>query len=262
VISVLLPYLKEMRRLSYLLVLDIRRAADAGDSATVLDDVAALIGVARHTRENPVLIGDVVSLAIFQMTLDRIGELLDSRPDLFTDDQLQQLAHRIAAVNDDLLRVRVGAERPVFYDIIQRTFTNDGHGNGRITFEGLKLLDSMIFRPEGIRPTDGPYVAATPALALLVLNRRDMLAEYDRLLDRMEADGDRPIWQREGDVVGSLLPAWQASPIDRWRYFPLVYLMPAIETATLQHEYVRGSRDAILAAIALELYRRAARSAA
>jgi hypothetical protein len=32
--------------------------------------------------------------------------------------------------------------------------------------------------------------------------------------------------------------------------------MPAIETATLQHEYVRGSRDAILAAIALELYRR------
>ena len=37
---------------------------------------------------------------------------------------------------------------------------------------------------------------------------------------------------------------------------PLVRLMPAVDHATLQHHYVRGGRDGILAAIAIELYRR------
>lgn len=256
VISVMLPYLTEMRRTSYLLVLDIRRAATQGNAEMVIANIAALTGIVRHTRENPRLIGDLVALAIAQMTLERVGDLIADQPELFSDDQLQHIAHTIAAMDDSVLHVRVGAERYMFHDILQRLYTDDGSGDGRITWSGVRMLNDISY-DEYLwqKDMDAVQIVTTPAVAMLVASRKDMLNEYERIIAGMERNGELPLWERDSNY-NNLLATLDQSIVNRIRWMPIVRLLPAIDHATLQHEYVRGARDAMLVAIALELHRR------
>ena len=254
--SVLLPYLSEMRKLAFLLVIDARRAASAGDSQRVLDNIAALLGIAKQTRENPVLVGDLVSLAIVQLTLDRIGEVIAEQPHLFSDDQLRELAHRIAALTDEVVCVRISSERANFYDFVQHAYTDDGNGDGRFTASGLNLFDFVSDVTHLSKQSDPIRTTMTPLIGSVIMNRRQLVAEFDGILDAMEANAARPLWKREHSPVDAVFQSWEAEPLGKIRRLPLAILVPAIDKATLRPHYVRSSRDAVLAAIALELYQR------
>ncbi len=251
-VAVVMPYLTELQKLSRLLALDMHRAAEAGDAALVAADFEATVRMAAHAREAVTLIGDLVSLAVLSRGLDTLGQILVRLPQVFDDAQLRRLAHEVAALDRERLRVRLDGERMWFQDFVQHVYTDDGDGDGYITASGLQWLDSGVV---DVDPDTRTYLAA-PAVALVMAGRRATTAMYDRLIARIEAEQAKPLWAQDLDSVEQEIELLKISPVRGARYLLIALLMPALSRAGQQSEHTAQHRDAVLVAIALELHHR------
>jgi hypothetical protein len=72
----LLPELQSLRAVARLLVLDARREAADGNAADALDDVARIQRIGRHSASEPLLISNLVGLAIDAMALETLAKVL------------------------------------------------------------------------------------------------------------------------------------------------------------------------------------------
>ncbi len=254
-LGVLLPHLRELRKLTRLLALDAYRAAATGDGATVSADLEAGLRMAGHSRELPMLLSDMLSLAQTTLVLNTLGEILAYYPQIFTDDQLHRLAHQLAALDRGRLVARLDGEKMLFHDTMQHMYTDDGDGDGHLTAEGLRWLTTAT----AVKPPQPPTTRVgplAPAAALLMAGRREMTDEYERWFARAEAEHAKPLWEQDPMVVNREIGQMQLSLIQTTRYFPLILLMPSLGKAGRMGPIVAQQRDAMLVAIALELYRR------
>jgi hypothetical protein len=254
--------LNPLRSIAKLLWVDARRAAVAGDGdgEKALADVTAMSGVSRHAAETPNLISLFVAAAIQKMQYAAIHELLIDYPALWTDVQLRDLAHSVAAADIDWRRGYEG-ERAIFCDMLQRLYTDDGKGDGRITAEGLRHLRDYS-SPRSIDYITGlknwrmkfgdPAVAAfAPASLFVVASRREIIDKYDELISIEKAKLDTPFWKLEQPCPEDPQTAWRR---DLLRYLPISLMpLPDFRGSLETHQ---GQRDGVLSGIALELFRR------
>jgi hypothetical protein len=248
--AVLLPYLAELRTLGRLLALDAHRAAEAGDGALVTADLEAILGIAGHTGETPILINDLVSLSLIRKAVSTLGQVLSVQPEVMADGQLHDLAHRLAAVRRGRLEVRLESERLWFLDLMQRLYTDDGAGGGRLTAQGLQ---SLVYVGDPASSQVGPLA---PVAALVVAGRREMTGEFNRLFSLAEAEMAKPLWRQDIGQVDREVERLKRSLVYTYRYWPVVTLMPALAKAGRQPELARQECDAVCVVIGLELYRR------
>ena len=248
--SILLPYLGELRNAGRLLALDAHRAAEAGNGALATANVEAILGIARHTRETPILINDLVSLALARMAAATLGELLSEQPEVLTDGQLLDLAHRLSAVQGGRLEVRLSGELLWFHDLMQRLYTDDGQGGGRLTAEGLQSLSRVN---AGSSAHTGPLA---PALGLVIAGRYEMTSEYMRWFAMAEAEFAKPLWRQDTRKLDRERQRLTSSRVYTTRYLPVALILPAMSKFGIEPELVTQERDAACVAVALELYRR------
>jgi hypothetical protein len=240
--------------------LDVQRAAAAGDAATVVLNLRTLLAMSRHARETPLLISGLVGNAIFNIARERIDWILATRADLLGDEQWVTLAHALAAHSDRVLAAELSGERTGFKDILQRLYTDDGAGDGRLTPLGVRWL-KMLGSSGGSNDREGEAIDwaldyGAPALSAIVLGRRAMNQQHERLMSMIERENATPLWQREQSQADQLLEQWMSSPLERVRHLPLCRLMPALGRVSINAELSCLQRDATITAIALELYRR------
>jgi hypothetical protein len=264
-INLTLPHLGHLRRIALVLAADARVAAENEDASRAVDDVVAILGIARHTRECSALICDLVALAILDLGVETAGDLLEDHPGSLRDDQIRTLAHRLASV-DPLLTIRLEGERYFFEDLVQRTYTDDGSGDGRMTMRGLRMLTGISSVLEGRQPgfteSDGSLpeqiamTALGPAIGAAMASRRELLAAYHELMDLVQRDAARPLWAIDGFEAERRVEALKRSEVSSVRYLPLTLLMPAITKPIIMAERSRMRRDALLVALALELHHR------
>ena len=255
--GILLPHLSELHKLSRLLALDAHRAAAKGDGTLAAADIEASLGIAEHARETPFIINELVSLGQITLALDTFGEILTKHPDIFTNSQLQALAHRLSALHGGRIQLRLDGERWGFQDFVQQLYTDDGHGDGRLTAQGLRslgYLDGMAAQSSDVPPT--PLGPLGPVLGLVIAGRREMTEESSRLYALAEAEFAKPLWQQDVSRLDREVEQIHRSPIYTARYLPVALLMPALGKAGLRPQLVIQQRDAMLVAIGLELYRR------
>lgn len=259
VVGVLLPYLAEVRTLAFVLAIDARRAAADEDGQTAVKNLSAIIGMKRQLRDLPILVQGLVGNAILAMTCETAGDLIANQPEAFTDAQLQEFAHRLAAVRDSDISIRLNGERMFFDDILQRLYTDDGNGDGRMTPGGMRvmqMLTNLMGDGHALELSDVVRMAAAPAVGAVSLSRRDLQRDYNAMMDQFEAEAARPLWEQDVSAAEQQIEQWMGSPIERYRRLPLVLLAPAIGKATQTAEITKMTRDVTLTAIALELYRR------
>jgi len=249
-----LPYLSELRKMGLLLSVDARAAAREEDGARAAADVHAMLGLAEHARAVPVLISDLVSVAILERTLLTVRELLAETPNVLDDEMLRDLSHRLGSFpRDGGAFVRVGGERRYIEDLFQRIYTDDGHGDGRITREGIRNLELMTSGTDV--PGGGSLMG--PLAGGIVAGRKEMRRKFDELWAIMETESQTPLWLRDGmDSSDSAVEQLRASRFASWRYLPAVLLIPSLGRAAVSGELARMSRDATLACIGVELFRR------
>jgi hypothetical protein len=252
VVEVLLPHLGTIRSFSKLLMFDALIAARDGDSDRAVRSIRAVLALTRQLEREPgFIISDLVSIAIVHFWGDRVRDILHEHPDLFTTEQLTALAHDLSAARDRLT-MTYGSETMFFRDFMQRAFTDDGQGNGRITPAGLRLLREYSSSMEEL-DTLGPLKGAiTPASLALIGDRKSLTKRYNSYIAGFESvlhDGpeasyrlselDTQIEQRVRDAI-------VADPID--------LMIPALGRAVERVFQARTQADAHTVMLALEVH--------
>ncbi len=260
-INVLLPQLGSLRRLSLLLLADTSRAVIEGDGDTAYNNIVAVLGIAQHADEQPLLINGLFRVYLQTMVYRSVQEVMTTKPGLWSDDQLRKLAHRIAGIEmtpEDWFN----GERLWFYDFLQRIYTDDGEGGGRITRQGIdrfQLYGGSIdaFSGPESAPRSVLIVAGLPAASLLLAPRAEMRQIYDGLIDRTIVEFRRPLWLADGsETVKDSVVKMASSMRTQVRYMPITLFFPAMSAMSRAIHTQEGYRDGVLIGIALELYRR------
>ena len=258
--AMLLPHLVEMRTSADLLSFSAIRAASEGKGSKAIDDIETMIGIARHLKEQPSLINDLVMLSIVTQACDVVHRMIQRHGALLKKEDLKRLAH-VVAQTEGWMSVRLDGERMMFYDIVQRIYTDDGDGDGHLmasSLDALVQINSLMASDQGAgrwRPTL-LSTAALPALNALAPSRRQAIEDYDREMGRMESRFSKPLWQMGDSDFEDRMRGWKSSWRSTARYILLMMLMPAVERAHVISEVAVLRRDATYVLIGAELYRR------
>ncbi|MFQ5806130.1 MAG: hypothetical protein ACE5I3_06755 [Phycisphaerae bacterium] len=259
-IGVVVPEMWHFRAAAKLLAIDAHIAAVDGDAERAYRDLETIFRIVEHNSESLLAHPNLVAIAILRLNVDTIGKVLADQPDLFSDEQLVQLSHRLAGIPvGEALRRSFAVVRLVFEDFVQRLYTDDGDGNGHLTSESPELL-AYLYGP-GDYTLDGMFEGASsalvmPAMGVVVVDRRAMTRKFNELVTLAEAEAQLPLWAREESGADQALDRIASSPLERLRYSLAVLLMPSLSRASTIAELATQRRDAVLAALACELYRR------
>ncbi|MGD9719740.1 MAG: hypothetical protein AB7O59_00805 [Pirellulales bacterium] len=262
-ITVQLEYCQTLRELCHLLLADARVAAEAGQSERAYDDITATIAMADQLYQPRVtLVEQLVAIAVFSFAMNVNGRILAERPQLYSEQQLQDLAHRIAASRAGEPQLDLSVERMMFDDLLQRAYTDDGAGDGRVTSEGLRLFGEWTTRDlETVLRADRKLVPVmyliTPGVAALIGGRRENRELYESLIDGGVRAHQGPPWTwdaQEVNYVDNRVHEMASHPLGRMRYLPVVLLAPAIGGCYNAVERTIQYRDAAEVAIALSIW--------
>lgn len=248
-ITVLLPHLGFMRDFARHLQADALVAMSRGEGPRVAADVEAMVRMASHCAEQPFLVAHLVSLAIDAVAFDTLGMALEECPSLFGDDELVRLAHLVGTVQTD---VDPSMERAFFEDTVQRMYSDNGRGDGRLV--AGKTSNDLGNMFEGGLPMGGP---AGPMVSAFAVGRKEIVREWDRIMGVLRAEAMAPMWTWKGTPGEAETMRLFDDPWYRARYFPISALVPAVGRIAVAANTGAMRRDALAAAIALELYRRA-----
>lgn len=262
--GVLLPHLGRIRGIARDFIFDATVARQEGDADRLASDILATLGLADQCGHEDTLIGQLVANAVLAVATNETRRTLTQTPSLLTDDQLTAIAHRMATcIRPGDLHPDLAGERMFFDDIVQRVFTDDGHGDGRLTNEGMDLLmdlsrsASLGLTPDATgSPSRASEHAMGPVYAQVFAGRKDMVREYNRVMDQATSDYSRPAWQRMSDPNPYSYMQVYSDPVWKNRYLPVSVMVPALDKCFWAAESQTLERNATLVAIACELHKR------
>ena len=141
-VGILLPHFSAFHSMARALIVDSRLAATQSDSDRIITNIDTTFGIARQLYNEPFLVASFISKAIFEIGVMHIEELTTDNPELFSPDQLKHLQQSIAKFEIPT-QWDFAADRDVTQDMLQRIYSDDGNGDGRLTSVGLEILTVM-----------------------------------------------------------------------------------------------------------------------
>ena len=253
-IMVLLPHVQVMRKAARIFVVDTRLAVDENDSERAVQNIETMLGLARHSAEGPVLICSLVGYAIAGITFNQIEEVLQQDPDFFNEDQLARLQKAVQSA-DIQGWLHFEGELMAVEDIIQRTYTDDGNGDGRLTSQGIKFLMSPDMLGLYDRPMTGnsrlqqwTETVLGPASLFVAASRKEVSDRANRLMDRVIEDADRPFWEAKHFDLDAELEQGEI------KYALLSMMLPASQQVRAAMDRALGHQEGVRGAIALYRY--------
>ena len=238
-----------------MLVYDARQGAFKGDQSRFVSDVEAMLKLARHCKETPALIPDLVAMSIAKMSLRVTGEVLALSPEVFDDEHLTRLSN-LYLDSGDLFHIRLETERVFLLDSLQRLYTDDGNGDGSLIAESMSLMEFITSANETSLPWANTIFSflSGPLVTWNVASRKDALAEYDRRMDYYAEQSALPLYARQlNDQFFSDEDGWWS----RSRFVVVDVLAPVFGRSINSESTSLAVRNSIVALIAMELYQRA-----
>lgn len=264
IISTLLPHMIQLRDAGRTLAADARRAAKHDDGDTAYANVVAMLGVSRHAEEMPFLVCLLVADAIQKQAREVIRDVLAEHPAVWTDARLRDLAHKLAASRTDWAR-GIEGERIAFYDSMQRTYTDNGYGDGRLALQVtpnqnlFQMLDAVTDGKSApsIFENTGVAMMTLPAANMFVASRREMVDLFDKITNDVQAYIDQPYWKRAAKSSwDDELKSLTNGSLAKFRYLFVNLLVPAYDRIQNRVMLTDGQRDGVFLGLALELYHR------
>tara|TARA_R110002073_G_scaffold207517_1_gene367415 strand:- start:8372 stop:10429 length:2058 start_codon:yes stop_codon:yes gene_type:complete len=254
-INLLLPHLGKLRGFSNMLYFDALLAAREGDAELVYENFSAMLAMSRHPNHDGTLITDLVNIAMISSTTQAIQQVIREFPNTLTRDHLVALAHELALCRP-ALDFSFQGEIMMFDDLLQRAYTDDGHGNGRITMEGMDLLAGYTgAQHDYFELAQSPMRYATGPLSLAVTpGRKTEYTRYHTMMDTIQRVAKlgpqyMPLISHQEDILEEqtkIIPGVQYSLVD--------VMMPAVGSAVNRSFHAHQEHDAILAMLAIEIY--------
>jgi hypothetical protein len=238
-----LPPLMGLRYMATMLRADAIVAGNAGDSKRLLQDIHSTLSLSKQVgKDAPLLLG-LMSIAISEMAIEDVERTLREHPTLIRKEELIELSRRLSSPKVAADLFSLDAERMSFDDMLQRAYTDDGSGSGRLTSEALTDYALFDYPPRKSRWWE---TAAQPAISLLAPSRRKFKEEYTQGMDM--AESNLKLALREANWPGA-----HEVPLSP---FSAAWAMPSLHRSQDGAERTLGHRDGVVTGIALELYRR------
>ena len=266
--GMLLPQLASLRDAAKIIAIDMMMAVEKADGERATRDAEAIIALSIHAQEGRILIGDLVGMSIRSIVVNRILMALEWKPNTFTDSQLKRLQNALRSVPPALERPDFTSERLMFEDIVQRVYTDDGHGDGRFApqWKQLRLISALESVSAGNnRKEQGATTQFTllaswlsqPFAFYAIAGRKEALDHYDASIKRLAGQPNDSL----NDAVTALAIAEEefveSMTAHGARFFLEGILMPALGKVVFNFQIDRANRDACVISIAAELYHRA-----
>ncbi len=176
------PTLGTTRMISRLLMFDNDLERAAGNSDLVVANIAAMLGMARQAHREGSLIAQLVGIRIQHDACIELSQLLgDTTPNLSVQ-QLAQLERACVETSESIRLMDLTTEGLSFNELIERLFTDDGRGNGRITPAGLSGLDDEAV---GSVQIELPR-AVWPMIAHRFADRAEAVTQFQHMLDEIQ----------------------------------------------------------------------------
>lgn len=254
IVGMLLPHVQVMRRAGRMFIVDTRIAIEEGDSDRATDNIKTMFGIAEHASEGNCLVCSLVGFAISQMGFICLEETLEEHPGFLSEEQLASIQKR---VNDLDVRgmLKLDGERIFFEDLVQRAYTDDGNGDGRMTPEGVKVLmfTSWMVNQQLAMEVDSFTMKAMPVVApaslFVFASRKDLLEKYDEIWETIKTDsqqtysaGTREYSEEEVENL----------PL---KYQMISMLLPAAQQVLGAMDRTLGRKEAVIAALAIHRYK-------
>ena len=228
-IGILLLHVQKMRDAARLFHLDTRLAITEGDPERVVANIETVLGLANQVAETPIAVNALVAVAVSHVGLYQLEEVITSNADFFSAAQLARLQATLERTNIHSWLSYTGGRLAV-KDLVQRCYTDDGNGDGRMTAEGMRFLNSDFFAPICGLSGDGDNVSSdaapphdidwskelwsiltqselaksgwNPTSVFTCATRKEVLAKADDIFEEVEADMKLPFWESKHSKVG------------------------------------------------------------
>jgi hypothetical protein len=253
-VEMLLPHLGMMRMFSNLMYFDALVAARDGDHQRVYENLSAMLAIARQKSFDGTVIADLVHIAIAELTNNAMKQVIAEHPGILSREHLVALSHELALVRPTL-HISFNGERMMFDDVLQRTYTDDGDGNGRLTKHGSQILFefSGSFSPND--PSVDPIQIITGPFALTIASdRKTQHDTYHRMMDQVEFVQEKgpqfiAILDHQEITLGRNSGSVMGMPVA-----PIEILMPALSSAVSRTFLSHTTHSASAVMLALEIY--------
>ncbi|MCA9278360.1 MAG: hypothetical protein H6815_06850 [Phycisphaeraceae bacterium] len=249
-INILLPHLGTARNLSKMLAFDARAALETHDPDRFVQRMDDLCSIASMVSEDGTLISQLVGYAICGLMYSEIGLALQDYSAELAESHLDKLDSVLDRIEQNqVLSCNMSVERMFFDDMLQRTYSDDGNGNGRMTRQGVKELDELM----------GGFAFAADANALTALNmfglasRKELDAFADEFYATAQTYADTPLYSNAAtpeEVIEKYMP----SEYEQRRYMIAHQLVPALGQAAVTRWQILTHHGAMRARVATERY--------
>lgn len=199
-IGILLPHIQAFRKAAHILIVDARLAIQENDSDRVVENIEIILGLSRQASETPCLVCNLVGVAVAKIGMDLAQEVVQEHLDFLSDEQLEQLQVTFEEI-DFTEYVDFEGERALAKDLIQRIYSDDGNGDGRVTPVGMEVA-AFANEMTGADANDfslwpltfaGKNLAG-PALMATAVSRKQITAKLDSVVDEVNRRFDVPFW--------------------------------------------------------------------
>ena len=198
-----LPHINSFRTSAKILRVDTRWAMEQGDTERATRNIEAVFGMGNQVAETPCLVASLTGIHVRQIGYNIIDESMShGKFEAFNEQQLKRIQ---AAVTKHSIRemMALKAERISTKDIVQRIYSDDGNGDGRMTPVGLEILNCVLtalngpskssdsdnfFPNQAVRPLTGPMTLLT------MPTRKQFTDKLDEVMDEIETRFDTPIY--------------------------------------------------------------------
>jgi len=206
-ITTLLPHIQSFRQGVRVLHVDTRWAIEQGDTERATQNIEAIFGMGRQAADHPFLVCGLVGIACHGIGYNIIDEIVENHYDVFSEEEFERM--QIAVGRDSIHDfVKLEGERATLKDCIQRMYTDDGNGDGRITPVGVNLMvnfhviwgsqhDQQLH--EALERTF-EKIAAPVSLAVLA-TRKQMTEKIDELMDMVDEKFHLPYHEADLDDI-------------------------------------------------------------
>ena len=228
--------LPSYKRLAFDMRWRIRYEADNGNIETALSDCVALTKFSGHLQGHGLLIEQLVGIAIEALAQNAIFMLME-RVDVPADvlKSTQEELDKQFGKHEPVISME--AEKVFWYDQIQRTFTDDGHGGGRVLMRGLPLAA-------------GDWKSGLWGLVSFSYpDRREVVANIDKYFERFAEILAETPWELRDETIDDQV----------WNEVHITPLMLKIQTPA--HERIsqiawrmKTGREALLTVLAVMRY--------
>ena len=261
-ISLLLPDLQITRRYANLLSFDAKLAIEDGDMQRATENYLAIAGIARQNLSQGLMISELTGMSILDLGASSFRQSILEQPDIWSSDQLVSIAHAYAQAGREI-NLDLSFERMAFDDVLQRLYTDDGAGNGRLTPQGSVLLSSklmsMTIRGQSEDQVDDRIQRAMDPLKIIgAESREQQRRRYHSAMDaaqRVIREGPKSLWRLqliESQIEGRYARADESL----FGHSPADVMTPAIRSAVNRYFQGRLTNSAFLTMLAIEIYQR------